>query len=227
MSRNLLESMESAGKLLVEGLRSEAFFASPAKLGGKVLCSSHNGALSPLDRVGGKFFRSVGYAHKHLAEGEGVRPRLLTLFNGHDLERWMLKTLVGLIASSDKGWEPPRAWLEILFAAAEFGPGEGLYVKSEVGSKGPAGAGKVAIERLDAEADGRHAGLISHLGGLQLGLAMEPGMFHGVHRPIALRLVHGEREVVQLLGWDSADFDKTITATWEPEVPPGAVVPGT
>jgi hypothetical protein len=58
------------------------------------LCSAHNHALSPLDAVAGRFFQAIKDCGTTVA-GQGKR----YLFSGHDIERWLLKTLAGLAAS--------------------------------------------------------------------------------------------------------------------------------
>src|SRR5207248_198017 len=52
-------------------------------------------------------------------------------FNGDVVERWMLKTLCGLLASksidSRGGHDIPAHWIEILFGETEMPPGCGLF----------------------------------------------------------------------------------------------------
>jgi hypothetical protein len=57
---------------------------------GKCLCTSHNSMLSPLDAEAAKFFRAMEECDLHRS-GEAK----LFLFSGHDIERWLLKTLAG------------------------------------------------------------------------------------------------------------------------------------
>src|SRR2546430_119303 len=98
----------------------------------RVLCKRHNSALSSLDSVGAAFTRSHAELMIHLHEGK--RGDYHRLFNGYDVERWMLKILCAQqheerIPGSDdlKLWRVPRTWLEILFHGAPFAPGAGLY----------------------------------------------------------------------------------------------------
>jgi hypothetical protein len=98
----------------------------------RVLCKRHNSALSSIDTVGTTFTRAHAELMVHLHEGEqGDYHRL---FNGYDVERWMLKILCAqqhdeLIPGSRdlRVWAAPKRWLEILFHGARFPPGTGLY----------------------------------------------------------------------------------------------------
>ena len=86
----------------------------PAKtLGCKVLCEAHNNALSPLDDVGLRFFTALRMLGPSL---EGGAAADLTLFgvNGLDVERWMLKLLIGaatgFLQETKADWWPPLHW---------------------------------------------------------------------------------------------------------------------
>jgi hypothetical protein len=69
---------------------------------------------------------------EHLHKGKSGD--LHRLFNGYDIERWLLKILCAKqhgerISGTDElqTWTVPREWLEILFCGAPFPPGTGLY----------------------------------------------------------------------------------------------------
>lgn len=64
-------------------------------LAAKVLCERHNNALSPLDKEGERFFQTfLDFSRIAYSEESCLR-----VFNGVDIERWMLKSLFGLLAS--------------------------------------------------------------------------------------------------------------------------------
>lgn len=105
---------------------------SAASAGRKVLCKRHNSALSPLDQSGCRFVRALQrqlqYRFQNCSEDTHV------LFNGFDVERWMLKVLCtmahGERASrvySSSIWRVPRTWLRVLFEGDPLPPGAGLY----------------------------------------------------------------------------------------------------
>jgi hypothetical protein len=59
------------------------------------LCGAHNSALANLDAAAGKFFE----AFQRCGTTE-VGPPLQFIFNGHDIERWLLKMLAGMAVSN-------------------------------------------------------------------------------------------------------------------------------
>lgn len=99
-----------------------------ASLTGKVLCTRHNNALSPLDPVAAKFFRF--FTEPWLEPGTEVY-----LTCGYELERWLLKMLCGLVASGNATlarqrlprWTPPAEWLHILFGSENVEAPAGLH----------------------------------------------------------------------------------------------------
>src|SRR5262245_53252730 len=65
---------------------------SMSSLTGKVLCSRHNTMLSPLDSKALRFFKSFLIAGDEFQDPQLKLVERVWLFNGHDLERWMLKS---------------------------------------------------------------------------------------------------------------------------------------
>jgi hypothetical protein len=108
-----------------------------------ILCRDHNSFLSPLDDRVRQFFKELVSVEEHIrSSGEGVR---LRLFNGHDLERWLLKVLLGLAASGmadhaagDQGIQAMDYWVDILFHNKPFPRQHGLYVHARLGTEAPA-----------------------------------------------------------------------------------------
>ena len=102
--------------------------------GRKILCQRHNSSLSPLDTVGRRFVQAV-LEHKRRAY-ENISGDVHVLFNGYDVERWMLKVLcasthdqpISRTHHCTTPWRVPRLWSDILFHGARFPPGAGLYV---------------------------------------------------------------------------------------------------
>lgn len=126
---------ELGGAPIVSGLPWQQ---GPNKLGSKtmaakVLCERHNGMLSPLDQVGGRFFKALSLDTDH---GLWLSHRQLVLFAGEDVERWLLKALLGAAFSGNlphggdrfpRSGTPPTSWLEILFGLREMPSKAGLY----------------------------------------------------------------------------------------------------
>ncbi len=101
---------------------------SVASLTGKILCTRHNRALSPLDAVAAKFFQ-------FFTEPWSTREVEVYLTCGYELERWLLKMLCGLVASGNAtlqgqrllNWAPSAEWLAILFGDANVQSPAGLH----------------------------------------------------------------------------------------------------
>jgi hypothetical protein len=66
-----------------------------SSLNAKVLCKRHNESLSTLDSSASRFFSALKRFIKADYDGEDR----VEILNGRDIERWMIKTLYGLIAS--------------------------------------------------------------------------------------------------------------------------------
>jgi hypothetical protein len=89
-------------KLRVTGMpwqeQGEAREIGIGSLVSNCLCDAHNSALSPLDAVAGRFYGSV---QECLFSDTPTKRHCL--FSGHDVERWLLKTVAGLAAAKSLG----------------------------------------------------------------------------------------------------------------------------
>jgi hypothetical protein len=95
-----------------------------------VLCERHNRALSSLDDVAVRFIVAYEECKVHLFGGS--HEEYHRLFNGFDIERWMLKVLCGKAAGGlwsvpRHQWTPPDQWLEVLFGNGSLPRLCGLY----------------------------------------------------------------------------------------------------
>lgn len=100
LSRSILEQIEGK-QFIVDGLhwqKTKELRASPKSLQSKVLCVRHNKALSPLDAIAGNLFRVCQEYQRGMQSESELR--LFSMFNGHAIERWLLKFLLGGIAST-------------------------------------------------------------------------------------------------------------------------------
>jgi len=106
----------------------------PDALASRILCGRHNSVLSELDGLAVRLFRAFD---EQDARDSGQQ--LLFLFSGHDLERWLLKVLCGLVNSGNLAVNKPddlkipTEWVEILFGVREFHDHQGVYVCRDVG----------------------------------------------------------------------------------------------
>jgi hypothetical protein len=101
----------------------------PAQLfGSRMLCTAHNQSLSPLDAQGARFFSAIHHVGTRFRSG--LQGNTVVGVNGHDIERWLLKILIGFASSvlpqTKKVWRPPISWLRILYGQDEIPAGCGL-----------------------------------------------------------------------------------------------------
>jgi hypothetical protein len=97
----------------------------------KVLCERHNSALSPLDAIGHRFFKSFRTLNAELRDKLKKPRNRGYLFNGHDIERYILKILCGDgFANKMQGaegrirdWRPSPQWIRILYGLEPFPTG--------------------------------------------------------------------------------------------------------
>jgi hypothetical protein len=152
----------------------EGRWLQPETLVSPILCTSHNAALSGLDSFAQEFVDA--FARIHAALQSGSKLWTVVRLNGHNLERWLLKTLCGILASgngrSAAGVPLPsalrEAWLAVLYGQADFIGTAGLYVPGKLMTMMPTTRGQFAVGPLSMD-DGRVAGL----------QAMIP-LFHGI-----------------------------------------------
>jgi hypothetical protein len=209
VSESLLDELNRDNDLRVSGLKwqeaGQEKVLSPKALASKILCDRHNSALSSLDAIAARLF---GAFNEERASGSGRQ--LLHLFSGHDLERWLLKILCGLVYSGnfqtgDRAEVPiPEEWLQILFGYADFPEGQGLYVCTVSGHRfeGPYGL------RLQAIAGSTGlSGLGVWVCGYELILSMSgfpSRIFDGrtvAYRPLELYTIGQEFEKSIILSW--------------------------
>lgn len=124
----------------------------PTNLTANILCAGHNSRLSPIDEAGLAAFR----VFREAAEEQDARRRYLDSglapyhfpvkhheIDGHNFERWLLKTLINLELAGDQGLpigrssngteRPPRDLVEIAFGEKQFQPPTGLYFLGKIG----------------------------------------------------------------------------------------------
>jgi hypothetical protein len=78
---------------MAEGDKKVLGFAS---LTTNCLCKAHNSALSPIDTQGARFFEAI-----QKCGTTDTGPTYKFLFSGHDIERWMLRTLAAFGVSKN------------------------------------------------------------------------------------------------------------------------------
>ncbi len=117
-------------RVLRDGRRIETPISSAGR---KVLCKRHHDVLSPLEQLGRRFVRAHRDSFLFARNTTPVEDRHV-LFNGYDVERWMLKVLCTLAHDQPASrfgasapWRVPREWVKVLFEGAPLPAGAGLY----------------------------------------------------------------------------------------------------
>ncbi len=135
ISETLLRQIELNNTAKIAGLRwqaPEAFdIISISSLASKVLCDRHNNALSPLDAAIGKFslvVREFDHAFRPAAQGAAVDESTCC---GADIQRWMIKCLVGMTTSGNLNGAMKPEFVDVLYARTEWPEGWGLYWLSQ------------------------------------------------------------------------------------------------
>lgn len=217
VSESLLHLLNQNHSLTVQGLpwvENEPKVVSPKSLAAKILCDRHNSALAPLDAIAVSLFRAFDEQG-----AAGSDQRLLYLFSGYDIERWLLKALCGISCSKSLTLDSPTDisirdyWLDILFSSAQFPGEQGLYVCKSTGHRfeGPHGVGFRAITGR-----GQLSGLGFLICGYELVLSMSgfpSRSFDG--RDFAYRPMEFYSTAKQ--------FEKSVVMTWDGHADLGTV----
>jgi hypothetical protein len=189
-------------------------------LNAKILCESHNAALSPLDAVGLRFAEHLRATRQAMTTMRRRGPRTHLILNGLDIERWLLKTLCGLVASGStdvKGIGDPREWrpsvegLEILFGVRPMTNGCGLHFLGKPGERPDVVQefGFASVSNANLGVYGLNAAFAEK----RFTLAMIPGregyLAGCAFRPAVIRSTNGLIEDLLMLWW-SAPSDNTF-----------------
>lgn len=143
----------------------------------KCLCRAHNSALSPLDAAAARLFE--GLKRADLNRGE---PRIHETVSGHDIERWLLKTLLAMAHSSNLSRDgtvmPPTFYPTLAFASMLEDPlswpaGTGLYFAQEAGKEFDR-RDQFALAPTSKEDTGEICGLQANVQGLEFKLFAVP-----------------------------------------------------
>lgn len=232
ISLNVLELIQSIGGSKVSGFpwipEGETRDVSASALAANILCERHNAALSGLDSVAGRLF--LGF--KHIEEGFFSRTTTRTpacwLFNGYDIERWMLKILCGATfsgnASTNSGttidWAPPADVVDLLLGRLHLPNRCGLYLLNTVGDSVPAHIGFAFAPILD-EAVGVYGARLEICGfSFVYTMHRPPDDLKGTliedasYRPSELFFDDGSIQQCVRLGWNADIRENSIGLGW-------------
>lgn len=185
---------------------------SAAALTAKILCERHNSALSPLDGVAKELFVMLREIDAELGDAEPPAASETFTVNGADVERWLLKVLMGAAHSH----KPPDELrdeahcLRALFGEESLRRPCGLNVD---GSKDSHAFNGLSMSVLHGP-EGAIWGALFNMAGLRLCLGLGEAEGAGLnYRPSGLRFEHTGRpgEKVVRLAWPEPPFSDFIS----------------
>ena len=191
-----------------------------SSLAAKVFCDRHNSALAPLDAEVLRFFRTL-----RAIIDRTIGPRGHFLFSGRDIEKWMLKSMLGLALSGlarvpggerARAVTPPVQYLDALRSPGNW-PSElpGLSVVSRqaagIWSQVP-----VRIELAGSPAFSSITGVRITLWNLALLLGVTPTTLEKrvVYRPPKLMFKQAGGMVEVEFSWDDYSPNKADRIIW-------------
>lgn len=103
-------------------------------LASKILCENHNQELSHLDAQMGRFFRTILDFDEDF--NRDAPKEKLAVFSGEGIEKWMLKTVCAMVASSQLATQGQKndvqlkkEWVDILYNNHSWPEHWGMYFK--------------------------------------------------------------------------------------------------
>jgi hypothetical protein len=218
ISESVLEAL--GGQILVSDPRRE-WIRKPigtASLASKILCKRHNNALSKLDAVAKKFVPCLLKYEAEIVAGGGS-----DRFNGHDIERWVLKAFCSYITLDDDS--VPEEWLRILFGDSQFAVDSGLHLNVAIGEAIGASANEIAFETARNDANER-TGCSLTIHGYRLLLGMNGKRQYSVDelgklsllRPSYIRWLHTRTRVGYRIAfsWQPGRSGDGLDLEWAP-----------
>ncbi|MEQ1613251.1 MAG: hypothetical protein ABL904_10900 [Hyphomicrobiaceae bacterium] len=207
ISETLLRQIELNKTAKIAGLswqQPKTFDIIPLKgLASKILCDRHNSALSPLDATMGAFSQAIADIDRDLHPDADAPRFQRRQFCGEDLERWMLKCLIGMSVSGNIGGGLNPKCLDLLYDRIPWPTGWGLYWLID---RGPVAhhASSFLIETNVHPQTNVIMFVRFTMRGLPLGLCLgkpdQPSAF-GILRPSALSFRSGHRRRQIMLRW--------------------------
>jgi hypothetical protein len=197
----------------------------------KRLCQRHNAALSPIDIQAARLFHAVQSIEAALSRQE-ISQQSLFLFEGFDIERWLLKTLLAVYHSRVTNVVPGKFCLPDYASRlfySQLSPPYGLYFPA-VGSSGDQAQMTIAREVSVGLITERElvVGIDIKLSGLRMkylmaGDSKELGRFSAQHvfRPKTLSFFEGSEVYCVGIAWTAGSNSNIWIARGDPKaIPP-------
>lgn len=140
------------------------------------LCTKHNSDLSGLDSEAARFFEAIRACDLNTG------PALNYIFSGHDIERWLLKTIVAMAVSKNLvrnknllsgSFYANLDVSKMLLEPLEWPADTGLYCMLKQGDR-IARADHFQLQPLTTEQEGEIAGVFASIQGISFALFMVP-----------------------------------------------------
>jgi hypothetical protein len=194
-----------------------------AALTSNILCRAHNSALSPLDTAGARFFSAIQSCGTTV---EGLS--LNFLVSGHDIERWLLRTVAALAVSKnfaidgaqlDNGLINRLRLSEFLENPAAWKPPLGMYYMQGVGYRFWQKR-NIEIAPLLVRGSNDIVGMSIDIQGMQIGVLAADhdiagtGFDRAIYRPQRLIFKMGNLTNTIQLSWEDTLSHMDITLTW-------------
>jgi hypothetical protein len=198
----------------------------PNALTANCLCKGHNSALSPLDAAAALF---VSALRESMEAATAPNPYL---FSGHDIERWLLKTLKAMAVSGNLArgrkklagaFKRDIDIIRMLDDHGSWPAGSGLYFIMSSGSR-LVNDTRFRIQPWFDAADDEIVGLWTSIVGLQFVMmiaAPEAGgvdMGRSLFRPSCVDISIGQSRRLVELSWDDELKHDPLTMTFERSV---------
>ena len=207
-SEVLLRQIQLNKTAKVSGLKwqqPETFNIVPLqRLASKILCERHYNSLDRLETSMGLFSEAIGVYDASLRSCTTAEESEQRQFSGDDIDRWMLKCLIGLKMSKNLISAQLRPeYIDLLFAISEWPEGWGLYFSPSpimLIYHSPC----ILIETHVDQARGLVLAATFLIRGFPLMLCLgrpEDPTTIGLFRPEALFLKHSQCEKVLVLSW--------------------------
>jgi hypothetical protein len=217
ISATLLRQLHLNDTVKIAGLRwqqKETFKVVPLSgLASSILCERHNNALSPLDAVMGAFAQAIGDCDDALKSSGSPADLEQRDFSGDNIERWMVKCLLGLTASKNLNTTNLKPeCVDLLFANIAWPEGWGLYFSATSAAPIHYSASFLIETMIDPARDLVLAAKFVIRGlpfTLCLGKPDNPASF-GLFRPEAIVFRNGSREKVLALSWHDGPRSSAI-----------------
>ena len=223
VSNNLLKDFEKDNKVKVTGLpwiQAKTFtLSSRNNMVSNILCTNHNNLLSPYDSEAGTLNRCI-----RDFDADFNTPTPLNeerQFNGNYIEKWMLKTVCGLIASKQIAQNGQRqnnillkdVYVDILFNNAILPPFWGMYLK--IPDNGQIHKFDcVSVLPMTANNEVKMAEFLfnNFVFNLLLGTPNDPKLC-GIYRISKIHFTDGTARKTIIFEWDGPQYDMQIEIT--------------